>query len=220
MGRGRGWSGGAGLGGASGPRPPSAGGRAGYEEGASRRPWGLRTRRGPKMPEWRDLSRSCIPRDTDHNILGPRGRWSGRGTGDPAAGGVDGRGPASRVLVRGGAGASPRRRPFLWDHGFPRPRATYPGVQRGGPPLLPYLVLHRAGFAVPFPSPGRRWALTPPFHPYRRAEARLGGLFSVALSVGSLPLGITQRPALRCPDFPRNPSMRRAPRPPVRLRLV
>ena len=30
-----------------------------------------------------------------------------------------------------------------------------------------------------------------------------GGFFSVALSLGFLPLGITQHPALRSPDFPR-----------------
>jgi hypothetical protein len=33
----------------------------------------------------------------------------------------------------------------------------------------PYLTLHRMGFTMPTPSPGSRWALTPPFHPYRRA---------------------------------------------------
>ena len=33
-------------------------------------------------------------------------------------------------------------------------------------------------------------------------QARLGGLLSVALSVGSRPPGVTWRPALRSPDFP------------------
>src|ERR1700687_3011436 len=55
-------------------------------------------------------------------------------------------------------------------------------------------------------SPGRRWALTPPFHPcptapLRRSE-RPGGVISVALSFGSPRLGVTQRPALWSPDFP------------------
>src|SRR2546427_12631026 len=55
-------------------------------------------------------------------------------------------------------------------------------------------------------SPGRRWALTPPFHPYLAARLRRhalpGGLISVALSFGSPRLGVTQRPALWSPDFP------------------
>ena len=38
---------------------------------------------------------------------------------------------------------------------------------RAGPTLLPYLVLLRAGFAVPRTSLPVRWALTPPFHPDR-----------------------------------------------------
>ncbi len=53
----------------------------------------------------------------------------------------------------------------------------------------------------------RDWcALTAPFHPYP-ARGR-GGLLSVALSVGSPPLAVSQHPALRSPDFP--------PRQPVR----
>ena len=49
-----------------------------------------------------------------------------------------------------------------------------------------------------------RCALTAPFHPYRfRAYARnLGGLFSVALSVGSRLPGVTWRLVLWSPDFP------------------
>ncbi len=36
----------------------------------------------------------------------------------------------------------------------------------------PYAVLLPAGFAVPAPLPAPRWALTPPFHPYRRQRPR------------------------------------------------
>lgn len=50
-------------------------------------------------------------------------------------------------------------------------------------------------------SPGRRWALAPPFH--LRLDSRRGCVFSVALSFGSPRLGVTQRPALWSPDFPR-----------------
>ena len=82
---------------------------------------------------------------------------------------------------------------------------------------LPYLVLLRVGFTLPPVLPPARCALTAPFHPYlassrtyrafcagrSRAEARTrGGLFSVALSVGSRPPGVTWHPALRSPDFP------------------
>jgi len=48
-------------------------------------------------------------------------------------------------------------------------------------PLLPYLVLLRVGFALPWTSLSRRCALTAPFHPY--PGLRRGGIFSVALSV-------------------------------------
>src|SRR5450432_4165816 len=42
------------------------------------------------------------------------------------------------------------------------------------------------------------------FSPLPSALAgRLGGVLSVALSVGFPRLGVTQHPALRCPDFPR-----------------
>ena len=68
--------------------------------------------------------------------------------------------------------------------------------------LLPYLALLQAGFAVPSPLPSTRCALTAPFQPCRHACARLGGLLSVALSVGSRPPGVTWRLALWSPDFP------------------
>ena len=70
--------------------------------------------------------------------------------------------------------------------------------QRAGPALPSYLVLHHAGFAVPATLLPPRWALTPPFHPYLRANhadipkvflrsatglRSAGGIFSVALSV-------------------------------------
>src|SRR6266487_1365149 len=52
-----------------------------------------------------------------------------------------------------------------------------------------------------------RWcALTAPFHPCPQRPASrtpVGGLLSVALSVGSRPLGVTQHLALWSSDFPR-----------------
>ena len=71
-------------------------------------------------------------------------------------------------------------------------------LRAGRPQTLPYLVLLQEGFAVPSVSPRKRWALTPPFHPYRLP----GGLFSVALSSGSPPVRVTNLLALRSPDFP------------------
>src|SRR5205085_4136017 len=71
---------------------------------------------------------------------------------------------------------------------------------------------------------GRWWAFTPPFHPYRPRLRRsaTGGLFSVSLSVGFRRLSRESVLALRCPDFPRRPLLRRAvpPRSPgLHLRL-
>jgi len=51
---------------------------------------------------------------------------------------------------------------------------------------------------MPSLLPNLRWALTPPFHPYQL----LGGIFSVALAVGSRLPGITWHFTLRSPDFP------------------
>ncbi len=82
----------------------------------------------------------------------------------------------------------------------PRTRAGHPFLPEGR--TSSYLVLLRAGFTVPPWSPSGRWALTPPFHPYPVRRARRGGLFSVALSVPSRGLRVTERPALRSSDFP------------------
>ena len=82
-----------------------------------------------------------------------------------------------------------------------RARATRCGLRR----MLPYLALLPAGFALPSPLPSTRCALTAPFQPCRRACARLGGMFSVALSVGSRPPGVTWHRTLWSPDFPPRP---------------
>src|SRR5712671_5959481 len=63
------------------------------------------------------------------------------------------------------------------------------GAGRSG---VPYLALHPMGFSVPPRLRLERWALTPPFHPYRRFLRTAGGIFSVALSVGT-PRGVTAR---------------------------
>jgi len=69
-----------------------------------------------------------------------------------------------------------------------------------GPPLLSYLVLHQMGFILPARLPGPRWALTSPFH--LCLPEGIGRVFSVTLSVASLPPAVNRHPALRCSDFP------------------
>lgn len=70
----------------------------------------------------------------------------------------------------------------------------------GGPPLTPpYSALLLAGFTwhpVSPPDPVSSYLTLSPL------PVETGGLLSVALSLGSPPLVITQRPALRSPDFP------------------
>ncbi len=75
-------------------------------------------------------------------------------------------------------------------------------------PLLPYLVLLRAGFTVPRAVTGRAVRSYRTFSPL---PANAGGLFSVALSMGSHPPGVTWRPVRRSPDFPPSANRRRLP---------
>jgi len=64
---------------------------------------------------------------------------------------------------------------------------THPACARlgAGRSEVPYLALHPMGFSVPRRLLDERWALTPPFHPYLRFLRNAGGMFSVALSVGT-----------------------------------
>ncbi len=95
--------------------------------------------------------------------------------------------------------------------GHPVPLAAYPELDRGGPPLAPYLALLPVGFVVPSLSPAARWALTPPFHPCLCGRsAVIGGLLSVTLSVALRRPGVTRHRALRSPDFPRAAPSRHA----------
>jgi len=61
----------------------------------------------------------------------------------------------------------------------------------GCPACHPYLVLLPVGLAMPGPLPAPRCALAAPFHPCL-AKLAIGGLFSVALSLGSPPPGVTR----------------------------
>jgi len=61
------------------------------------------------------------------------------------------------------------------------------GTLSGHPAGFPYSALLPVGFTLPPLSPGARCALTAPFHPFPQGRGRAGGLFSVALSLGSPP---------------------------------
>ena len=98
---------------------------------------------------------------------------------------------------------------------FSRPTRT-PQAYDGPTPCgarNPYSVLLLAGLAMPSLSPGPRWALTPPFHPYPGRNR--GGLLSVALSLGSPPAGVTRRHVIVEPGL--SSTARRQPRSPGRL---
>ncbi len=60
-----------------------------------------------------------------------------------------------------------------------------------------YLVLLRMGFDMRARSLARRWALTPPFHPYP-----CGRFIFCATFRGSLRAAVSGHPALWSPDFP------------------
>ncbi len=133
----------------------------------------------------------------------PRGtsRVKPRQLGNPPAGRAcqeDGRHKPSSVSRLGRrAGSS------VWDPDRSGPQAAYPGLERDGPSLVPYLALLRMGFAMRPLLPAARCALTAPFHPCLCPVGRaIGGLLSAALSVTSRCPGVTRHPALWSSDFP------------------
>jgi hypothetical protein len=90
-------------------------------------------------------------------------------------------------------------------------------IHRGPRQWIPIWPCSERGLPCRGLLPAARCALTAPFHPYRplfqsantwSGKRVLGGLLSVALSVGSHPPGVTWRSALWSPDFPlhRNPT--------------
>ena len=79
-----------------------------------------------------------------------------------------------------------------------RPTRRHRGPRHG----LPIWSCSEWGLPCHSVLPPARCALTAPFHPYPNLW---GGIFSVALSVGSRPPGVTWHPALWSPDFPPSP---------------
>ena len=64
------------------------------------------------------------------------------------------------------------------------------------------LALLRVGFAEPSKSPCLLVSSYLTVSPLPEAQAQSGGLLSVALSLVSQPVGVTDHPVLRSPDFP------------------
>jgi len=99
------------------------------------------------------------------------------------------------------------------DAGCPAPLATYPGAWAGHPQTLPYLVLHRVGFAKLPRSPGelvRSYRTVSPLPETKRTRLIPGGILSVALSFTLPRLHVMEHPALWCSDFPpdlKNPAI-------------
>src|ERR1700689_717518 len=83
--------------------------------------------------------------------------------------------------------------------------ATIPEALRAGRSAS-YLVLLRMGFGMRARSLARRWALTPPFHPYP-----CGRCIFCATFRGSLRAAVNGHPALWSPDFPLPIEGKRAP---------
>jgi hypothetical protein len=96
----------------------------------------------------------------------------------------------SRVLCPCG------RRSFLLAVDCSPAHATIPEALRAGRSAS-YLVLLRMGFGMRARSLARRWALTPPFHPYLFRRCIFCATFR-----GSLRAAVSGHPALRSPDFP------------------
>ena len=112
------------------------------------------------------------------------------------------------------------RRLLAASSGLPESDAARTAPRRPAlPPAGLLSVWPCSGWGLPSqPSHLDCWcALTAPFHPYRAsafatgARPTRGGLFSVALSLTSRPVGVTDHPVLRSPDFPLAASLRPPP---------
>ena len=110
--------------------------------------------------------------------------------------------PISRVLSRAIIHLGPLS---------PTASSDLPGNARGRGTCSPIWSCSRWGLPCRGVLPPARCALTAPFHPYLIAQRTRGGIFSVALSVGSRPPGVTWHPARRSPDFPPDANIERLP---------
>lgn len=89
-------------------------------------------------------------------------------------------GTVSRILFWRAPRGTPAAHSFLCRRFLAKPKAALSVVRLTRDlwtgRLVPYLVLHRIGFVMPPLSPVKRWALTPPLHPYQRRLHAAGGL--------------------------------------------
>ena len=93
----------------------------------------------------------------------------------------------------------PRPLSFIYDCGHPQPPAAYPptsGEQPSSIGIHGLATRQTYGRRTLLPP---RWALTPPFHPYRSSDRRL---FSVTLLHPHGRQAVNLDGALRCSDFP------------------
>jgi len=93
--------------------------------------------------------------------------------------------PLGRALLRASRDQPGRR-------GGNAPAASAPLARKSRSAGRPYSVLLPMGFTLPPLSPGARCALAAPFHPCPRRRGGAGGLFSVALSLGSPPPAVSR----------------------------
>ncbi len=117
--------------------------------------------------------------------------------------------PVSRVLYGPRSLRSGNVAAIHLGHMLPCASRNLPGQWAGNSPegfpsYRPYSVLLPVGFALPLPLPVARWALTPPFHPYRalprRARAAVCFLWHFPWGHPRRPLAGTVSPW--SPDFP------------------
>src|ERR1700757_3293546 len=101
----------------------------------------------------------------------------------------------------------------------PAPHATDPDGDAENITCRPYLVLLPVGLAVPFLLPGPRCALTAPFQPCRGFRP-VGGVISVALSLGSPPPAVNRHRLSVEPGLSSAPHLRTATRPPGHLTFL
>src|ERR1700722_15728914 len=106
------------------------------------------------------------------------------------------------------------RGPFFWDGCRHPPRATDPDGDAENITCRPYLVLLPVGLALPLLLPGTRCALTAPFQPCRGFRP-VGGVISVALSLGSPPPDVIRHRLSVEPGLSSNPLL--SPRSPGHL---
>ena len=104
--------------------------------------------------------------------------------------------PVSRVL----SGGEPSATAIPLGRGLLRAWSNQPGRRRGSrwmpelppTPVPPLFGLAPGGVCRAAPLPAARCALTAPFHPCLCGLPRAGGLFSVALSLGSPPAAVSR----------------------------